>query len=98
MGVQPRTLSLEGKVRSIVLRRVPGLQLAKASLIGGRSTANLGERLKWPRSGESKKTTGKGAIMAKRGNNDGTIIQLTDGRWCAFAHLGYRSGKRWRKK
>jgi integrase len=36
--------------------------------------------------------------MSKRGNNEGSIFQLADGRWCAFVSLGYRNGKRWRKK
>jgi integrase len=36
--------------------------------------------------------------MAKRGDNEGSIFQLPDGRWCAFVSLGYRNGKRWRKK
>lgn len=36
--------------------------------------------------------------MGKRANNEGTIFQLPDGTWCGFVSLGYRGGKRWRKK
>lgn len=36
--------------------------------------------------------------MGKRANNEGTIFQLPDGSWCGFVSLGYRNGKRWRKK
>jgi integrase len=37
-------------------------------------------------------------VAKKRGDNEGSIFQLPDGRWCAFVSLGYRNGKRWRKK
>lgn len=35
--------------------------------------------------------------MKRRGNNEGTIYQLPDGRWIAMLSLGWRNGKRWRK-
>jgi integrase len=35
--------------------------------------------------------------MAKRGNNEGSIFRLPDGRWRATLSVGYRNGKRWRK-
>ena len=35
--------------------------------------------------------------MAKRGNQEGSIFQRADGRWCAVVSLGWRNGKRWRK-
>ncbi len=36
-------------------------------------------------------------MSKRRGNNEGSIFQLTDGRWRATISLGYRNGKRWRK-
>jgi integrase len=36
-------------------------------------------------------------MAKKRGNNEGSIFQLPDGRWRATVSLGYRNGKRWRK-
>jgi integrase len=36
-------------------------------------------------------------MARKRGNNEGSIFQLPDGRWRATLSLGYRNGKRWRK-
>ncbi len=35
--------------------------------------------------------------MAKRGQNEGSIYQREDGRWCAQVNLGYVNGKRKRK-
>ena len=35
--------------------------------------------------------------MAKRGRNEGTIFQRSDGRWCAVVHLGWENGQRKRK-
>jgi integrase len=37
-------------------------------------------------------------VAKRRGNNEGSIFQLPDGRWCGFVHLGYENGKRKRKK
>lgn len=34
----------------------------------------------------------------KRGPGEGSIFQLPDGRWAGFISLGFRNGKRWRKK
>jgi integrase len=33
----------------------------------------------------------------KRGNNEGSIYRLKDGRWCAALSIGYRDGKQLRK-
>src|SRR5262245_45091801 len=33
----------------------------------------------------------------KRGQNEGSIFQRKDGRWCAVLNLGWRGGKRLRK-
>jgi len=35
--------------------------------------------------------------MAKRGQNEGSIYQRNDGRWCATVNLGWVNGKRMRK-
>jgi integrase len=35
--------------------------------------------------------------MAKRGSGEGSIYQMTDGRWRAALSLGWKDGKRWRK-
>src|SRR5438270_10565978 len=35
--------------------------------------------------------------MSKRGQNEGSIYQREDGRWCAQVNLGYVNGKRRRK-
>jgi integrase len=35
--------------------------------------------------------------MAKRGQNEGSIFQRRDGRWCATVNLGWVNGKRLRK-
>src|SRR6266705_2193478 len=61
--------------------------------IGGISMENSGA------SSRLRKANPKGKkLMAKRGNSEGSIFQLPDGRWCAFVSNGYRNGKRWRKK
>jgi integrase len=50
-------------------------------------------------SGGNYDNSSKEKIMAKRrGNSEGSIFRLKDGRWCAMVSLGYRNGKRWRKK
>ena len=35
--------------------------------------------------------------MSKRGNNEGRIYKLADGRWAATIDLGWQDGKRKRK-
>ncbi len=35
--------------------------------------------------------------MSKRGSNEGSIYQRSDGRWCAVVNLGWLNGKRKRK-
>src|SRR5579862_6257732 len=35
--------------------------------------------------------------MSKRGQNEGSIYERKDGRWCATVNLGWVSGKRARK-
>src|SRR5438105_2929219 len=35
--------------------------------------------------------------MAKRGQNEGSIYQRNDGRWCATVNVGWVNGKRLRK-
>ena len=36
-------------------------------------------------------------MAKKRGNQEGSIFQRSDGRWCAVVSLGWRNGKRHRK-
>ena len=36
-------------------------------------------------------------LMAKRGNNEGSIYKREDGRWAATINLGWQDGKRRRK-
>ncbi len=37
-------------------------------------------------------------MAKKRGQGEGSIFKLPDGRWRAIVDLGYRNGKRWRKQ
>ena len=36
--------------------------------------------------------------MSRRGNGEGSIYQRKDGRWVSAVHLGYRDGKRLRRR
>jgi integrase len=48
-------------------------------------------RLSGPEKGEAFQ------LMSKRGQNEGSIFERSDGRWCAVLNLGWEGGKRRRK-